>query len=1167
MSENTKGPSQLATHNFFGFLSFEVGNETFEESEIGFSVTAFGASLGLTGSDVSGNVSHNIFTSTGGLQAVDTDPGGNIISLAGVVGSVGSVLRQFYVPEVITSGTHFPTIGLAFNGSNLFYSAGLEGDTRIIETDMQGRLSKVIQTDPATPFGGLAWNGTMLLGMQFSGGCSLYAVDPASNSTTLVANVGICNVDGLGYDRSNKSLYLGSDGGSTVYQVNSTSGEMIRSFQTGFFRDGVEFDGRDVWTVDRNHVFHQFTTDGVEVFSFVGTDLFHEDLAFDPITFAPRCALWSVEAYAPTLDPETGMPANRITATEIPCAYGPAAHVLISAGPDGSVSYKFAGGSGNVAGGTVQAITAVLGNPLSLTAVPDSGSIFSLWSSTTGVDTTFGDQPIQRTSSTITPVITGNGMIIAKFSSQQATSNLLLNVNSSIITAGFSSQITATVLDQYGMPISDMLVDFSSTIGMLSSPSSLTDSLGHASVTLSPTGSPITAVAAVVSATASGLTAVKTVTFVPEQPGECSTRQSWKTCTALGITTRSMTIPQAIRQLPVIGGIGNALLSSGLNDYPINMYSLSPTCSTDMCQSSFTNNLGTLLGISVPTDYQATEVLILDIPLISILDNMMCYHVHVPFDGTINIGCLNIPTTNDGNPWAWGFDTTEVGITPYLRLTPSGSLNLALTLSRNAKAGSSIDVLKLVSNVASILIAMFKTDPKSKADALANALSNIASILAQAAASFDAKLSIITSDMSQIGSLSSTDVFDFDDFANAVSDALYAAATAIGIASREHLLKVAMDAAIAAGKALTGDIPVALLDAVEAGVDTLNYVLQYVVSQPPLSDNWVAQGIASAVGIVVSILDPSGSTIVPSYYNSRGQLILGYNVTSGETIFESSSGMLLASNNTYYAYVFGGGDVNVRMNTLGTEGVHVPYELEATNMTLGSAQTTYTGLVEVGNPLDVDLSRAGDGSIIPQLSVIPTVEVVGNRVLVIPFLTNGTKVAGKSAFVFVGPDTYEMSQVNATLFSLDLSPALRGSILFVYVVTGFTGGYGTAYLPAAPPFDYSLSNNGPLTIQSGSSGTVTITATLTSGTAQSIMLSCVTPLPSGVNCSSFTPSNLTPTFSSDLVITVASGTGTGEVKVQVTGMPAGTTTTATTVSVMISAAPAHVPPLILGLIQ
>ena len=127
----------------------------------------------------------------------------------------------------------------------------------------------------------------------------------------------------------------------------------------------------------------------------------------------------------------------------------------------------------------------------------------------------------------------------------------------------------------------------------------------------------------------------------------------------------------------------------------------------------------------------------------------------------------------------------------------------------------------------------------------------------------------------------------------------------------------------------------------------------------------------------------------------------------------------------------------------------------------------------------------------------------------------------------------------------------------------------TFTLNVAPPpaFDYSLTNNGPVTIQSGNSGTVTITATLTSGTAQPVTLSCAASLPSGVICISFTDSSVTPTQSSDLVISVAPGTGAGNVTFQVNGTPVGTTTTPTTVYVVITAppAPSGASNLILGL--
>src|SRR5207249_3071008 len=292
------------------------------------------------------------------------------------------------------------------------------------------------------------------------------------------------------------------------------------------------------------------------------------------------------------------------------------------------------------------------------------------------------------------------------------------------------------------------------------------------------------AISSVVSATAGGSRAEESVSFVPETPSaECKTSQSWKNCGAFSIATSSMTIPQAIKELPIVGGVGNALLSSALDDYPISFHSLTPTCSTDTCKTSFTNNLQTQFGISLPTGYQATQMMILEVPLISILDNLMCYHVNVPFDGTIDIGCLNVPATNKGVPWTWGFKTSVAGITPYIELTQSGSIDLVLTFSTNPKARSAIDIVDLVSEISQLILE----------------------------AGF-------------------------------------------------HLA--------------TGDIPGALIQIGRCVLDTVNLATQYVVSQPPLSDNWVAHGIADAFGIVVAVIDPNASTVVPSYYDDRGLLIL-----------------------------------------------------------------------------------------------------------------------------------------------------------------------------------------------------------------------------------------------------------------------------------------------------
>jgi hypothetical protein len=83
----------LLLQNAFGYLPFLVTSAQKNQSEVGNTVTPFGASLGLTNADVNGNASHNVFTSTGGMHVVDNDSQGQILSLAfyGPVGPGGVV--------------------------------------------------------------------------------------------------------------------------------------------------------------------------------------------------------------------------------------------------------------------------------------------------------------------------------------------------------------------------------------------------------------------------------------------------------------------------------------------------------------------------------------------------------------------------------------------------------------------------------------------------------------------------------------------------------------------------------------------------------------------------------------------------------------------------------------------------------------------------------------------------------------------------------------------------------------------------------------------------------------------------------------------------------------------------------------------------------------------
>ena len=69
----------------YGFVPLSLSSGALGQSEVGFLLSPFGASLGLAPTDINGNASHSFFSTTGGLNPVDFDAAGDIISIAGTV--------------------------------------------------------------------------------------------------------------------------------------------------------------------------------------------------------------------------------------------------------------------------------------------------------------------------------------------------------------------------------------------------------------------------------------------------------------------------------------------------------------------------------------------------------------------------------------------------------------------------------------------------------------------------------------------------------------------------------------------------------------------------------------------------------------------------------------------------------------------------------------------------------------------------------------------------------------------------------------------------------------------------------------------------------------------------------------------------------------------------
>jgi len=114
---------------------------------------------------------------------------------------------------------------------------------------------------------------------------------------------------------------------------------------------------------------------------------------------------------------------------------------------------------------------------------------------------------------------------------------------------------------------------------------------------------------------------------------------------------------------------------------------------------------------------------------------------------------------------------------------------------------------------------------------------------------------------------------------------------------------------------------------------------------------------------------------------------------------------------------------------------------------------------------------------------------------------------------------------------------------------------GTTPPPPPPPgsvFNFALSNAGGRTVVQGQSTTTSVTATLATGTAQSVSFSVSSVLPSGVTAS-FSQISCSPTCTTTLTLTASASAAVGTHPVTVSGT-AGTTTKITTLDLVVVAA-------------
>ena len=325
---------------------------------------------------------------------------------------------------------------------------------------------------------------------------------------------------------------------------------------------------------------------------------------------------------------------------------------------------------------------------------------------------------------------------------------------------------------------------------------------------------------------------------------------------------------------------------------------------------------------------------------------------------------------------------------------------------------------------------------------------------------------------------------------------------------------------------------------------------------PSNGDVYVAVAIASST---VDVIDPSSNTVVATISVGSNPYGIAYDPANGDLYVAITGGASVSvidpNSNSVIANIDTGAGTSphgVAFDTFNKEIYVANYQSGTVSVINGTTNTIVATLNVGSNPVAVAYDSSNNEVYVTnQLSnTVSVIDSTGNTVVASVNVGNGPY---SIAFDSANDELYVANTASGTVSVISDTTNT--------VVANITVGSDPIAVAVSPPFDYSLSNNGPVTIVAGGSGSATITAKLTSGASQQITLSCLTnSLPVGITCGTLTVNPVTPTprgTVSNLTINVASSVSPGSYTITVTGSPSGVTTNgaSATVTVNVIAAP------------
>ncbi len=225
--------------------------------------------------------------------AVSLLPGARVARAA-----TGDQLRQI-TAQVPACGSGVGT-GVAFDGTHLLLSCWSSNVLQVV-SPADGSASAPITIAGVTNIGAMAWDGSRGKLWVCQNGSDVYLADTVALSATLKFSTGGC-IDGLAYDGSDDTIWASPDASSTLRHYKS-DGTLLATFDlTGKLgnsrNSGIAVGGDKLYLAnDGGSQIYQCTKDLVTCTLMSTFPRRIEDLECDNVTFAPKGAIWSIDAY------------------------------------------------------------------------------------------------------------------------------------------------------------------------------------------------------------------------------------------------------------------------------------------------------------------------------------------------------------------------------------------------------------------------------------------------------------------------------------------------------------------------------------------------------------------------------------------------------------------------------------------------------------------------------------------------------------------------------------------------------------------------------------------------------------------------------------------------------------------------------------------------------